>query len=58
MSGFVLASAIVSGFCYFKTKEILWLFGGALMVSLYPYTFLFIMPVKIELDHFKKTFKT
>jgi hypothetical protein len=58
MSGLVLATGIFSGFCYFKTKEILWLVGGALMVGLWPCTFLFIMPVKKELDHFNKSFKT
>lgn len=58
MSGLALVIGVFSGLCYFKTKEKLWLVGGALMTGLWPYTLLFIMPTNNILNNFNKTFKT
>lgn len=58
MSGLALAAGILSGVCYYKTKEKLWIVGGALMAGLWPYTFLFMMPTNNILNNFNKTLKT
>ncbi len=49
MGGLALIGAGLGGLCYWTTKEKLWLVGGAVMASLWPYTFIVLMPMNKEL---------
>lgn len=49
MGTLALLGAGLSAFCYWKSKESLWLYGGGLMGSLWPYTLFALMPINKEL---------
>lgn len=49
MGTLALLGAGFSGLCYWKSKESLWIVGGALMASLWPYTIFAMMPINKDL---------
>jgi len=44
MGSLSILGAVFGGLCYYKTKQNLWIIGGAVMGSLWPYTLLVLMP--------------
>lgn len=49
MGGLSILGGLLGALCYWKSKEKFWLIGGGMMLSLWPYTLLTLMPINKEL---------